>query len=102
IGCGTESQGQVLPIPSPRKVVRNVARASSRFQSGFPKAFLTPNLDPQNGTLDHARDAPLLLSPNKSLLRAGGQWHLVCKSLAGIDKVPMISLCEPPGAELNR
>jgi len=40
--------------------------------------------------------------PNKSLLRSGGQWHLVCKSQAGIDKVPMISLGEPPGAELSR
>jgi hypothetical protein len=42
------------------------------------------------------------LSPNKSLLRTGGQWYLVCKSLAGIDKVPMISLGEPPDAELSR
>ena len=41
-------------------------------------------------------------SPNKSLQRAGGRWHLVCKSLAVIDKVPMISLGEPPGAELSR
>jgi hypothetical protein len=40
--------------------------------------------------------------PNKSLLRTGGQWYLVCISLAVIDKVPMISLGEPPGAELNR
>jgi hypothetical protein len=37
-----------------------------------------------------------------SLLRSGGRWCLVCKSLAGIDKVPMTSLGEPPGAELNR
>jgi hypothetical protein len=42
------------------------------------------------------------LPHNKSLQRSGGQWHLVCKSLAGIDKVPMISLGEPPGAELSR
>jgi hypothetical protein len=42
------------------------------------------------------------VSPNQSLLRAGGWWYLVCKSLAGIDKVPMISGSEPPGAELNR
>jgi hypothetical protein len=42
------------------------------------------------------------LSPNKSLLRSGGRWYLVCKSLAGIDKVPMISLGEPPAAELSR
>jgi hypothetical protein len=42
------------------------------------------------------------MAPNKSLLRAGGRWYLVCKSLAGIDKVPMISLSEPPGAELSR
>jgi len=47
---------------------------------------------------------PLLqiMPPNKSLLRAGGRWYLVCKSLAVIDKVPMISLSEPPGAELSR
>jgi hypothetical protein len=37
-----------------------------------------------------------------SLLRTGGQWYLVCKSLAGMDKLPMIGLGEPPGAELNR
>jgi hypothetical protein len=37
-----------------------------------------------------------------SLLRSGGQWYLVCKSLAVIDKVPVISRGEPPGAELNR
>ena len=41
-------------------------------------------------------------SHNKSLLRSGGPWYLVCKSLAVIDKVPMINLGEPPGAELNR
>ena len=40
--------------------------------------------------------------PNKSLQRAGGRWSLVCKSLAGIDKVPMISLGEQPAAELSR
>jgi hypothetical protein len=40
--------------------------------------------------------------PNKSLLRLGGRWYLVCKSLAGIDKVHMTSLGEPPGAELSR
>jgi hypothetical protein len=43
-----------------------------------------------------------LLPPNKSLQRSGGQWYLVCKSLAGMDKLPMISLGEPPGAELSR
>jgi len=37
-----------------------------------------------------------------SLQRAGGRWYLVCKSLAGVDKLPMISLGEPPGAELSR
>ena len=42
------------------------------------------------------------VSPNKSLLRSGGRWHLVCKSLAGIDKLPMINLGEPPAAELSR
>jgi hypothetical protein len=42
------------------------------------------------------------LSPNKSLLRSGGRWYLACKSLAGIDKVPMINLGEPPAAELSR
>jgi hypothetical protein len=40
--------------------------------------------------------------PNQSLQRSGGRWYLVCKSLAVIDKVPMISLSEPPGAELSR
>jgi len=39
---------------------------------------------------------------NKSLLRAGDRWYLVCTSLAVIDKVPMISTCEPPAAELSR
>jgi hypothetical protein len=43
-----------------------------------------------------------LLSPNKSLQRSGGQWYLVCKSLAVMDKVHMISLSEPPAAELSR
>jgi hypothetical protein len=43
-----------------------------------------------------------MLPANKSLLRTGGQWYLVCKSLAVIDKVPMISLGEPPDAELSR
>jgi len=37
-----------------------------------------------------------------SLLRSGGRWHLVCESLAVIDKVPVISLGEPPAAELSR
>jgi hypothetical protein len=41
-------------------------------------------------------------SHNKSLQRSGGQWYLVCKALAVFDKVPMISLSEPPGAELSR
>jgi hypothetical protein len=41
-------------------------------------------------------------SSNKSLLRAGGRWYLVCKLPAVIDKVPMISLGEPPAAELSR
>ena len=41
------------------------------------------------------------VSPNKSLQRSGGRWYLVCASMAGIDKVPMISLGEPPGAELS-
>jgi hypothetical protein len=45
---------------------------------------------------------PSTASPNKSLLRSGGQWYLVCKSLAVIDKLPVISLGEPPAAELNR
>jgi hypothetical protein len=39
---------------------------------------------------------------NKSLLRSGGRWYLVCKQVAVIDKLPMISLGEPPGAELSR
>jgi hypothetical protein len=37
-----------------------------------------------------------------SLLRSGGRRHLVCTSLAVIDKVHMTSLGEPPGAELSR
>lgn len=41
-------------------------------------------------------------SPNKSLQRSSGQWYLVRKLLAGIDKVPMISLGEPLAAELSR
>jgi hypothetical protein len=49
-----------------------------------------------------AHSAMTPLSPNKSLLRSGGRWYLVCKSLAGIDKVPMIILGEPPAAELGR
>jgi hypothetical protein len=42
------------------------------------------------------------LTPNKSLLRTGGQWYLVCKEIVVMDKLPMISLGEPPGAELSR
>jgi hypothetical protein len=42
------------------------------------------------------------VSPNKSLQRSGGQWYLVCNSLAVIDKVSVTSLGEPPGAELSR
>jgi hypothetical protein len=42
------------------------------------------------------------MTPNKSLQRSGGRWYLVCKSLAVIDKVPMIKLGEPPAAELSR
>ena len=44
----------------------------------------------------------LRLPPNKSLLRTGGRWHLVCESPAVMDKLPSISLGEPPGAELSR
>jgi hypothetical protein len=42
------------------------------------------------------------MSPNKSLLRTGGQWYLVCKSLAVIDKLPVINVGQPPDAELSR
>jgi hypothetical protein len=42
------------------------------------------------------------LSPNKSLQRSGGRWYLLCKSLAVIDKLPMISRGEPPAAVLSR
>jgi hypothetical protein len=42
------------------------------------------------------------VTPNKSLLRAGGRWYLVCTSLAVMDKLPMLGLSEPPGAELSR
>jgi hypothetical protein len=41
-------------------------------------------------------------TPLYSLLRTGGQWNLVCKSLAGIDKLPVINVGEPPDAELSR
>jgi hypothetical protein len=41
-------------------------------------------------------------APNKSLQRSGGQWSLVCSSLAVLDKVPALGHCEPPAAELNR
>jgi hypothetical protein len=44
----------------------------------------------------------VLWSPNKSLLRSDGQWYLVCKAQAGLDKLSTISLGEPPGAELSR
>jgi hypothetical protein len=40
--------------------------------------------------------------PDKSLLRAGGRRYLVYESLAVIDELPMISLGEPPAAELSR
>ena len=39
---------------------------------------------------------------NKSLLRSGGQWYLVCNGTIVMDKLLMISLGEPPGAELSR
>ena len=42
------------------------------------------------------------LSPNKSLLRSGGRCALVCKEVVVMDKLPTISLGEPPGAELSR
>ena len=42
------------------------------------------------------------LPHNKSLLRSGGQWYLVCKSLTVIDILPVISLGGPPAAELSR
>jgi len=39
---------------------------------------------------------------NKSLLRAGGRWSLVCNEVVIMDKLPTISGGEPPGAELSR
>jgi hypothetical protein len=42
------------------------------------------------------------VTPNKSLLRAGGRWSLVCKEVVVMDKLPTISGGEPPGAELSR
>jgi hypothetical protein len=45
---------------------------------------------------------PYPRAPNKSLQRSGGRWYLVCKALAVLDKVPMLGLGEPPGAELSR
>lgn len=44
----------------------------------------------------------LARAPNKSLLRLGDQWYLVCNVVVGLDRLPMISLGEPPGAELSR
>jgi hypothetical protein len=40
--------------------------------------------------------------PDKSLQHTGGRWHLVCNSLAVIEKLPMISLGGPVGTELSR
>jgi len=40
--------------------------------------------------------------PNKSLQRSGGRCTLVCSTLVVMDKLPKISLGEPPGAELSR
>ena len=40
-------------------------------------------------------------TPLYSLLRSGGQWYLVCNAVVVMDKLPMISLGEPPGAELS-
>jgi hypothetical protein len=58
---------------------------------------------PHHGTgTGYAPNRTRVLSSNKSLLRSGGRWYLVCESLAGMDKLPMISLSEPPGAELSR
>jgi hypothetical protein len=42
------------------------------------------------------------MSANKSLLRAGGLWYSVCKEIVVMDKLPVLSLGEPPGAELSR
>jgi hypothetical protein len=42
------------------------------------------------------------VSPNKSLLRSGGRWYLLCNEVVVMDKRPTISLGEPPGAELSR
>jgi hypothetical protein len=40
---------------------------------------------------------------NKSLQLAGGRWYLVASSTVTImDKLPMLGLGEPPGAELSR
>jgi hypothetical protein len=61
-----------------------------------------PTTNGHGGDPTRARGAHTTPPPNKSLLRSGGRWYLVCKSLAVIDKVPMISLGEPPGAELSR
>ncbi len=36
-----------------------------------------------------------------SLLRAGGQWSLVCNEVVVMDKVLFTHLGEPPGAELS-
>jgi len=39
---------------------------------------------------------------NKSPQRTGGRWYWVCKSLAVIDKPPVIDIGTPPGADLRR
>jgi hypothetical protein len=56
----------------------------------------------QSGTIMVTRKNLVNLPHNKSLLRSGGRWYLVCKALALFDKVPMTSLGEPPAAELSR
>jgi len=49
-----------------------------------------------------AKTDMLALAHNKSLQRSGGRCHLVCVAVVVLDKLPVISLGEPPGAELSR
>lgn len=42
------------------------------------------------------------MTPDRTLLRTGGQWYLVCKEMVVMNTLPAISLNEPPVAELSR
>jgi hypothetical protein len=44
----------------------------------------------------------LIRPSNRSLLRSGGQWYLVCNEVIVLDRLPVTSLGERLGAELSR